>query len=218
MKLYNYKIIFSLFFIYLLFSCSGNKIVEIDNTTYINEIHTFQQNLNDEFANPKTSPLDSIDRANFKGLNFFSIDKKYRIVAKFVKNQNPKKFEFPTNTSRTPIYIKYGDAYFRLEGKHHHLEIYQNQGNLNNEEYKDFLFLPFGDKTNAYETYGGGRYIDLKIPKDSTKIVIDFNKAYNPYCAYSHRWSCPLIPQNNQLNIKIKAGIKKFIHYEISRH
>jgi len=191
-------------------SCQSIKKIVDDDTAYINEIVKVQDKLNAEFRNPKESPLDKKDLANFKSLDFFPIDKKYRVEAKLVLNKNPKVFELPTTTKRKPKYIKYADAYFSLDGKDFHVEIYQNQANLQSEEYKDFLFFPFNDYTNGFETYGGGRYIDLHIPKNKSKIIIDFNKAYNPYCAYSHRWSCPLIPSANHLKIKIKAGVKKF--------
>jgi len=191
-------------------SCKSTKKAVDNDTEYINEIIKIQDKLNAEFHNPKESPLDKKDLANFKSLDFFPINKKYRVEAKLILNKNPEVFELPTTTKRKPKYIKYGDTYFTLEGKNLHVEIYQNQANLQSEEYKDYLFLPFNDYTNGFESYGGGRYIDLHIPKDKTKIVIDFNKAYNPYCAYSHRWSCPLIPSANSLKIEIKAGVKKF--------
>ena len=75
------------------------------------------------------------------------------------------------------------------------------------KEYKDYLFLPFRDGTSRKESYGGGRFLDLKKPKGKT-IHIDFNLAYNPYCAYSHRYTCPIPPPENELTIEIKAGEK----------
>lgn len=75
------------------------------------------------------------------------------------------------------------------------------------EEYRDYLFLPYTDLTNAIETYGGGRFMDLLIPSGDT-IIIDFNKSYNPSCAYNHAYSCPIPPEENDLNIRITAGVK----------
>ncbi len=194
--------------LFLLFlSCSS--FGQTDDS-YINEIKAFQHELNAEFSNKDESPLDSLDLAHFNSLDFFPILPKYRIRAKFVKNEHPEVFEMSTNTARRPKYIKYGDAYFTLDGKKCHLEIYQNQSLKNNPKYKDYLFAPFGDTTNGNSTYAGGRYIDLRIPKQDGQILIDFNKAYNPYCAYSHRYSCPLIPYKNILPVAIKAGVKKF--------
>jgi hypothetical protein len=85
--------------------------------------------------------------------------------------------------------------------------VYQNLGLLKNPEYEDYLFLPFNDYTNGNETYGGGRYLDVRIPKGNT-MVLDFNKAYNPYCAYTYGYSCPVPPRGNSLETEINAGIK----------
>jgi uncharacterized protein len=89
------------------------------------------------------------------------------------------------------------------------LNIYRNIDLSKKKEYKNYLFLPFLDLTSGNESYGGGRYIDMRIPKGNI-ITIDFNKAYNPYCAYNHKYSCPVVPDENNLNIEIKAGVKKF--------
>jgi len=193
--------------IFAVAACGGIK----PGAEYKKEILEWQAALNREFADIKTTPLDKKDWETFESLDFFPVNPKYRVKAKIVRNPNPEPFEFPTNTTRTPLYIKYADAYFRLNGKEHRLEIYRNVELAKTREYKDYLFLPFGDRTNGKSTYYGGRYLDLRIPPGDT-IVIDFNKAYNPYCAYSGRYSCPLIPRQNILKIKIKAGVKKFKH------
>jgi len=174
---------------------------------YSSKIHTFQKELNEDFKNPKESPLAKDDLASFKELPFFRIDEKYCVTAHFVRTPNEKTFEMATNTDRKPVYVKYGVAHFKLDGTMHQLNIYQSLGLLGNEEYKDYLFLPFSDLTNGVESYGGGRYIDLRIP-NSDSIVIDFNTAYNPYCAYNHRFSCPLIPSENNMNRMVTAGVK----------
>ena len=89
------------------------------------------------------------------------------------------------------------------------MNLYQSLDLKKIEEYKDALFLPFTDLTSGVDSYGGGKYIDLKIPQGTT-ITIDFNRAYNPYCAYNHKYSCPIPPQENDLAIEIRAGVKKF--------
>lgn len=114
-----------------------------------------------------------------------------------------------TSTDRLPVYIKYGEAHFKLNKKDCVLNIYQNADLVKKEEYKDYLFLPYTDLTSGEESYGGGRYIDLKIPKDET-IIIDFNKSYNPYCAYNHKYSCPIPPMENRLDVEVRAGVKAF--------
>ena len=114
-----------------------------------------------------------------------------------------------TTTSRLPTYEVFGVATFVLDGKELQLNIYQSHRLRETEEYKDYLFLPFTDLTNGEETYGGGRFIDLEIPKGDY-ITIDFNKSYNPYCAYNKKYSCPIPPKENDLDVRILAGIKKW--------
>ncbi len=173
---------------------------------YFTEIQGFQEDLNKEFKDSTKSPLDEVDLLKFERLPFFKIDAKYRIVAHFTRMSNEKSFQMPTNTDRKPIYVKFGVANFTLDGQEYQLDIFQNQELLTHPEYKDYLFLPFADLSNGVESYGGGRYIDLKIP-ESDSIIIDFNKAYNPSCAYSHRFSCPLVPPENYINRMIPAGV-----------
>jgi len=88
------------------------------------------------------------------------------------------------------------------------LFLYQDARAFTNKLYKDHLFLPFTDLTSGEESYGGGRYIDLKVPADKTKIVIDFNKSYQPYCAYTDGYSCPIPPTENFIDYRIEAGIQ----------
>ena len=111
--------------------------------------------------------------------------------------------------AQPPIYNKFGKTVFKLNGKKYTLAIYQNVDLVNTAGYEDYLFIPFKDLTNGEDTYGGGRYLDLKIPEGET-ILIDFNRAYNPYCAYNHNYSCPIPPFENHLKVKIEAGVKKY--------
>ncbi len=112
-----------------------------------------------------------------------------------------------TSTSRLPEYNTYGVVYFTLKGKAFELNVYKSLSSYDNSKYADYLFFPFTDLTNGEETYAVGRYIDLKIPEGDT-ILIDFNKSYNPYCAYSKNYSCPIPPEDNHLNLRVEAGIK----------
>ena len=169
----------------------------------------FQKQINSEYADAKTSPLMDEDLKSFKTLDFYPINSKYFAIAKFVKAENEKVFEMKTTGTRTPKYIKYGTLYFTVDGKALQLNVYRNIDLSKTEEYKDHLFLPFSDLTSGKESYIGGRYIDLKIPKGNT-IAVDFNQAYNPYCAYNHKYSCPLVPLENDLKVEIKAGVKTF--------
>lgn len=172
-------------------------------------VEKFQKDLNAEYADAKTSPLLSEDLAHFKALDFYPINEKAFIVAQFIRTENEKPFEMPTSTTRKPLYVKYGEARFQIEGKEFKLNIYRNIELSKKEEYKDYLFLPFSDLTSGKESYIGGKYIDLIIPTGNT-IVIDFNQSYNPYCAYNYKYSCPKVPLENDLAIEIRAGVKKF--------
>lgn len=170
---------------------------------------TFQKELNAEYADSVKSPLLKKDLKTFKALSFYPINEKFFVNAKFVRTPDEKPFEMPTSTSRKPMYVKYGEAHFSIDGKKLKVNLYQSLDLKKIEEYKDALFLPFTDLTSGVDSYGGGKYIDLKIPQGDT-IVIDFNTAYNPYCAYNHKYSCPIPPQENDLAIEIRAGVKKF--------
>ena len=169
----------------------------------------FQKKLNVEFADATKSPLTEKDRSDFKGLDFFPIDKAFTVEAKFTKSKNEKSFEMKTTTDRMPLYVKYGEVSFTINGENFKLNVYQNLELIKRPGFKKHLFLPFSDLTSGNETYGGGRYIDLEIPKGKT-ITIDFNQAYNPYCAYNPKYSCPIVPAENELLTNVNAGVKKY--------
>ena len=155
------------------------------------------------------SPLTKEDLKAFKGLDFFSINEKYIVEATFIRTKKEKPFGMKTTTSRTPLYKKYGELHFEIDGKALKLNVYQNVDLNKKPGYEDYLFLPFSDLTCGKESYIGGRYVDMKIQKGKT-WTIDFNKAYNPYCAYNYEYSCPIVPLENDLDIEILAGVKKF--------
>ena len=187
-------------------SCSQKKL-KFNN--YIATIKDFQYEMNVEFANEEESPLTEEGIKDFTELDFFTIDSTYKVIAKFELDKNPRLFEMPTTTERKPIYKTFGTATFELEGKELILHIYQNQDLIKKPDYTNHLFIPFTDQTNGSESYGGGRYIVVEIPIGDS-IVIDFNRSYNPYCAYNDKYSCPIPPKENDLVIEIKAGIKAY--------
>lgn len=174
-----------------------------------NNAEKFQKRINSEYADAKTSPLKEEDLKTFKSLEFYPLSSKYFVNAKLVRSKNEKAFDMKTSTSRRPKYIKFGTVFFTLNGVPFQLSVYQDVELSKKEEYKDYLFLPFSDLTCGKGSYAGGRYIDLKIPMGDM-ISIDFNQAYNPYCAYNYKYSCPIVPSENDLNVEIKAGVKTF--------
>lgn len=172
----------------------------------------YQKNLNATYKDASKSPLKKRDLKEFKGLDFFPIDSTYIVKAKFTKTENAVTFEMPTTTARKPLYKEYGKLNFTLQGQICELTIYQSQDDLEDTKYKDYLFLPFTDDTSGDTSYGGGRYMDIMISdiNDQNIVILNFNNTYNPYCAYNDKYSCPLTPRKNHLNIAIKAGIKAF--------
>jgi uncharacterized protein (DUF1684 family) len=166
-----------------------------------------------EMIDSSSHILDSEEQKSFEGLQFFKVDSTFRIQAKFTKEVG-KKFEMPTSTARKPIYRQFGFIEFSIEGKACKLFVYQNMDLRRNKEYKDYLFIPFRDPTNGNETYGGGRYLDFK-KTTYPEVTVDFNTVYNPYCVYSHRYSCPIPPTENTLTVPIRAGEKVPVGYSI---
>jgi hypothetical protein len=190
----------------VLFSCnSQGKRALIGKTEY-------QQKLNASYKDASKSPLKKKDLKGFKGLDFFPVDSTFIVIAKLVKTVNAPTFEMATNTDRKPLYKEYGTLNFTLKGKACELTIYRSQDDLRDEKYKDYLFLPFTDATSSNESYGGGRYMDVMTTSENTDgtIELNFNNTYNPYCAYNAKYSCPLTPRQNHLDIEIKAGIMIF--------
>lgn len=159
------------------------------------------------FKNHQRSPLLPEDRKTFKALRYYPFDPQYVLSGKIERYNlnisNPKYYAtFLTNKGTNKRYIRYGRFQFKLDGKEYFIEIYKSI-------LSDMLFIPFKDKTNGKETYVGGRYIDAEILPDY-QMVLDFNMAYNPSCAYNEKFVCILPPKENMLGIEIRAGEKDF--------
>ncbi len=169
----------------------------------------WQKEMNADFKDASKSPLKDKDRKQFKGLEFFSVDSVYIVKATLKRTPDTKWFKMKTTTNRVSKERVYGVLSFSIKGKSYELNVYQGKDLMVREGYEDYLFLPFLDDTNGISSYSGGRYIDLRIPEGNT-ITIDFNKAYNPYCAYNEKYSCPIVPRINYLDTEIKAGVKAF--------
>lgn len=160
--------------------------------------------------------LNKEEVENFIGLDFFEFNQSYQVTAKFEKKKG-KKFFMPTSNGRFSAYRRYGYLYFTINNERCTLAVYQNLDLKSIKQYKNYLFLPFRDNTNAEKSYGGGRYLDLTIPEGDT-LLLDFNLAYNPYCSYSHRYSCPIPPTENTLKISILAGEKIPLQKELKHY
>jgi uncharacterized protein len=141
-------------------------------------------------------------------LHFFDVSEKYRVVARFEKSQINQWFEMPTSGKLKKVFRVYGTLSFTINDTLVKMNLYQSQGLMGNDQYKNYLFLPFTDATTGIETYESGRYVDLQTSDiKNNEVVIDFNKAYNPYCAYvSGVYNCPIPPNENHLIVAIHAG------------
>jgi uncharacterized protein len=186
-------------------TCFGNNLLGQD--VEIVGIEKFQKELNEEYADSQKSPLSKTDIERFKGHEFFPINLKFRVTAILKLKPEASFFKMQTSNNQPRDHRIYAIASFMIDGRKYELSLYQSADLMKIEEYEDYLFLPFTDLTNGTQTYSAGRYIDLRIPKKGNEISIDFNKAYNPYCAYSRFYSCPIVPRENDLDIPIEAGI-----------
>ena len=164
-----------------------------------------------EFATADKSPIAPADRTEFRGLNYFKPDPSYKVMAKLEIFSKPDTIKMVTTTERRPLYLVFGEAQFKLKNIEYRLTIYRNIDLMTKPGYENYLFLPFTDLTSGAASYGGGRYIDLELKNDGL-VEIDFNRAYNPYCVYNKKYSCPVPPEGNFLNTAIKAGEKNYVH------
>ncbi len=147
-----------------------------------------------------------------KFLKFFSIDESYRVTANFEKANDSKWFLMETTGHEKKMYRVFGTVSFGIHDTLVKLNLYQTQNLLSDPKYKDYLVLMFTDKTSGDESYDVGRYLDFTLGDiKNNKVVIDFNKAYNPYCAYEKdKYNCPLPPKENNLAVAIRAGEKTY--------
>ncbi|MFC6613528.1 DUF1684 domain-containing protein [Halopenitus salinus] len=156
------------------------------------------------FAEHPQSPIPPEDRESFDGLRYFDPDPDHRVEATVRVHDDPEPVEMETTAGPNVRYLRVMSFEFELDGETHTLSAYRQE-----TEEDAVLFVPFRDKTTGQETYRHGRYIELEPetePTDGDRVVIDFNLAYNPFCAYSETFSCPLAPEENWLETEIRAG------------
>lgn len=165
----------------------------------------------EEFLSHEGSPITDEDRETFRGLAYFKPAKKWIIDARLERFSNPDTIRMQTTTARLPLYIVFGKAHFEYKGRKFSPTVFQNVDLMKKSGYENYLFLPFTDLTSGEESYGGGRYLDLRCDHTQT-VTLDFNRAYNPYCVYNKKYSCPVPPSENFLNIEVKAGEMNFSH------
>ena len=173
------------------------------NKAYRDSILSYQQNY--------MNTHEIVGKNDRKYIHFYDIDENYHIIAAFTRITDVKGFDMNTSSGKMEKYFKYGFLTFKLNDSVLHLFIYQSASLMQTEKYKDYLFVPYGDATSGFESYGGGRYIEFYIADIlNSQVVLDFNKAYNPYCAYAAGFNCPIPPLENLLKVPIRAGEKNY--------
>jgi len=167
----------------------------------------WQKERNEFLKTHQRSPLTQKDKKTFKGLKYFPFDPQYVFTGEIKRfdfhTQHPEYYAtFLTNKGTNKRYIRYGQFHFQFNGKEYVLQVFKSI-------LGDTLFIPFKDKTNGKETYEGGRYIDAEI-LPGYRIVLDFNMAYHPSCAYNEKFICALPPRENFLDLEIRAGERNY--------
>jgi uncharacterized protein (DUF1684 family) len=168
----------------------------------MSELKAFRKAKDEFFRNDPQSPLDHSQKVSFNGLKYYPESQELRFDLALEKAEEPEQIIMATSTGDEQEYIHAGQIRFPVQGQEAILQVYVSASG-------DDYFIPFVDATAPGETYGAGRYLE---PHDlgAGRLHIDFNLAYNPYCAYNDRWSCPLPPSANRIKVRIEAGEKKF--------
>ena len=164
-----------------------------------------------DYQNNYVATHEVVGKADRKYIQFYNLDERYRVTASFKKIDDKEGFYMNTSSGKKQKYYKYGLLTFRLHDSLLHLYVYQSKDLMKQAALKEYLFVPFGDATSGFESYGGGRYIEFYMSDiKNNQVTIDFNKAYNPYCAYTTGYSCPIPPLENLLKVPIAAGEKNY--------
>ena len=175
------------------------------NNEYIEKINKDRVNKDKYLKNEPNSPIPAEDKEEFTNLNYFNPDIAYRFELELIEFAEKQQIVVKDSKGSDRHFFKYGKFEFKVGNTDHQLIAYKSDVNDSR------LFIPFKDSTSAKETYGAGRYLDLSEENDKVenKWILDFNLAYNPWCAYNYDYSCPLVPDENVLKVEIMAGEKK---------
>lgn len=188
------------------------SIIIVTNTLYgQSSIETTETWRNNYIADHLKETRSPIKYQQVKDLDFYAPNENYQVEATVELIYEYDGFTMLTHAGKEKTYYRYAKCTFEINNEKQILYLYQSKSLIQKKEYRDHLFLPFYDTTNYVSTFGGGRYMDFKLDDiKENKITIDFNKAYNPYCAYAGGFNCPIPPKENRLNIAIEAGEKLY--------
>jgi uncharacterized protein len=194
------KILMSLIFFLCVFFIQAQT-----NKDYITKIKTYQRNY--------VAMHEVVKGSNKKYFRFYNADENFKLQCQFEKSADTSVVIMKTSGTKIPQkdFVRYGKIYFTINDTALVLTVFRSKALENNPQYGRYLFIPFTDATTGEETYGSGRYIDIFTYDIKNNVVeIDFNRAYNPYCAYSTGYNCPIPPKENVLTVAVKAGEKNF--------
>jgi uncharacterized protein (DUF1684 family) len=176
------------------------------SSVYLAQLNQFRHEKNRSFHQSPNSPLTEVQKAVFDSLSYYPADLALVVDATISRDSHPDTLLIQMSANRAEKYLRWGLGKFKVANQSQQLGIYLQATGKDST-----LFIPFTDLTNGRETYGGGRYLDVPLPEDdATEIQLDFNRAYNPYCAYNNAYSCPVPPAENRLQVAIPAGEKSF--------
>lgn len=182
------------------------KDLVFNDDQYAARLRKVRKEKSDSFRRVQGSPLSEAQRNTFDSLRYYAPNKAYRLEAQLATFPRLDTVEMPLTDGKADQYLKWGRATFVLDKQEHKLTLFLKVNSLDST-----LFVPFTDRTNGFATYGGGRYLDVAKPAPgANEISLDFNEAYNPFCAYNDGFACPVPPQDNRLAVEIKAGEQEF--------
>lgn len=177
-----------------------------DAERYIHAVEDFRKNKDEDFKEAGDSPIPARDQAAFTGLRYFPPDPALRVVASVEPAAGGRALRMQTSDGRERDYDRAALLRFTIDGQEYHLTAYRTPDGDEDEPY----FIPFRDAQAGKETYGAGRYLEVRAPHahagEQRQVTLDFNLAYNPYCAYNPGYSCPIPPAENTLKVAIRAG------------
>lgn len=172
---------------------------------YMDSIKQYRKNIIQEHIGDPRSPLTKKD---VRKLRYFEADPEFRMICEYIELEKKDSVVMPTSSGRQKYFLKFAIAKFSIDDQSYTLYLYKSANAT--KSYPGY-FLPFYDQTNGTETYGGGRYLELDSSHfENASLIIDFNKAYNPWCAYSDGFNCPVPPEENRLPLEILAGEKMY--------
>ena len=177
-----------------------------NSSAYLAKLNAFRRDKNRAFRQSEESPLSVQQKTQFDSLRYYPADLVFVPHADISRNETPDTTVLQMSKNTAEKYLNWGLVKFTISGAPQQLRIYLKANGTDST-----LFIPFTDLTNGHDTYGGGRYLDAPIPRlNEPEIQLDFNRAYNPYCAYNNEYSCPVPPAENRLQVAIPAGEKSF--------